>query len=645
MQRALVKLWSHQARLGGGTSYPGSGRHSLQFAVGSTVALRCLQALLCGSPSPSPSQGPRSLMGHSLASVATASSSSRGSRGSTGRREHRKTGEPPAIEHHRRDIKAPRPRASRGRGAGQATAHNSQRGSSPAHLTASQINQALVRAKGDTPALLSIIEQHAYRLNPVNVATALNCLTHSPLPKDGTGRQGQQDVAVPTRDRVRAAVGLLEARMACTKTYGPQAVSNSLHALATMRLGSPTTFEALCQQARSCLPDMTAQHLANISWACATAGHVDAPLFQAMAKAAVEKISLKELSTPQHLATLAWAFAASQHPCPDLFQALERASAPRLKAFNEQGLAMILAAFAKAGYKAPLLFQAAALEVPARAGRLSPQGLSNALWAFAKAGHPENEVFATVGAEAARRLQRSSNAHFGHRELGGLAWAFATARLAPPPGLIQAIDARVALDHRETIPPSGSTSTSSSPGPRAVWPSGSPVSPKSIASLGWGFATLGVPAEAAQGILQRLLSFPQHIGRRGRVQEESLRAPLMVLFALAVYGRLDAALLSELSSPLIPRRSELTGEGLCTLFQCCVAAHLLEEERRSVTVPARELSDLLPQELFCHARSAWVEAAKHSVKSRLQASIHAAMTRMGLRYDAGLRPLPQAITP
>ena len=115
--------------------------------------------------------------------------------------------------------------------------------------------------------------------------------------------------------------------------------SDSMRALMTALAGS------LRAQLGSC----NAQELANVAWAFAKSGQVDAELFAALAATAQQQWYLENFNA-QEAANITWAFATAGHSDTKLFQALGGLVEERLDSFSTQGLANTAWAFAKAGF-------------------------------------------------------------------------------------------------------------------------------------------------------------------------------------------------------------------------------------------------------------------------------------------------------
>eukprot|EP00802_Teleaulax_amphioxeia_P003133 Tamp_03136.p1 GENE.Tamp_03136~~Tamp_03136.p1 ORF type:complete len:1171 (+),score=340.99 Tamp_03136:337-3513(+) len=162
-----------------------------------------------------------------------------------------------------------------------------------------------------------------------------------------------------------------------------------------------------------------AQELANVAWAFAKAGHLDAELFSNLARAAEQCL---DNFKPQELANTAWAFATAGHSDPQLFKALAQAVATRLDDFIMQGLANTAWAFAKAGYFDVLLFGAMAKVAEQRLGDCNAQDLANIAWAYAKLGQFDVQLFSALARSSEGQLDR-----FNAQGLANTVWAFAKA--------------------------------------------------------------------------------------------------------------------------------------------------------------------------------------------------------------------------
>ena len=93
------------------------------------------------------------------------------------------------------------------------------------------------------------------------------------------------------------------------------------------------------------LDDLKAQHIANVAWAFAKAGQVDAPLFSALARSAEKRVADFGASD---LANIAWAFANAGQLDARLFASLAKEAEKVLGEFNDEDLDNAEWAFARA---------------------------------------------------------------------------------------------------------------------------------------------------------------------------------------------------------------------------------------------------------------------------------------------------------
>lgn len=200
-------------------------------------------------------------------------------------------------------------------------------------------NKALSSPRATSESILDLADFAGARLNAVNVATAIHRL----------GRLGKRE----TDARLRR-----------------------LLALARERIGAET---------------WEPRHLSNVCWGLAKMGVDDAPLFGAVATAA---LAVLDDFNDQAASNTVWSFATAGEKAPALFDAVARWAAPRVATIREQALTNMLWAFAHAGAaaSAPLF---AAVADDGRALAFSVRGRAIVCWAFA-----------TVGAPAKRMLER-----------------------------------------------------------------------------------------------------------------------------------------------------------------------------------------------------------------------------------------------
>ncbi|KAG1661642.1 hypothetical protein FOA52_007523 [Chlamydomonas sp. UWO 241] len=154
---------------------------------------------------------------------------------------------------------------------------------------------------------------------------------------------------------------LLKAAKPQLRDFNPQALANTVWALATFGYYDGAFVAKLLKEAKPQLRDFNPQALANTAWALATLGRYDGAFVAALLKAA--KLQLRD-SKPQELAIMAWALAKVQHYDGAFMAALVKEAMPRLRDFTSQALtntAWALAALdhANNAFMAALLQQAA----------------------------------------------------------------------------------------------------------------------------------------------------------------------------------------------------------------------------------------------------------------------------------------------
>ncbi|KAG1675396.1 hypothetical protein FOA52_012315 [Chlamydomonas sp. UWO 241] len=99
---------------------------------------------------------------------------------------------------------------------------------------------------------------------------------------------------------------LLQAAALQLRNFTPQGLANMTWALATLGHVNAVFMGVLVQVARPQLRNFTPQNLTNTLWALATLGHVDAVFVHELVQAATPQLCN---FTPHHLANMAWALA------------------------------------------------------------------------------------------------------------------------------------------------------------------------------------------------------------------------------------------------------------------------------------------------------------------------------------------------
>eukprot|EP00438_Fugacium_kawagutii_P001036 Skav205844 [mRNA] locus=scaffold160:512020:513123:+ [translate_table: standard] len=174
--------------------------------------------------------------------------------------------------------------------------------------------------------------------------------------------------------------------LASVKQFGPQELSNTAWALATLMQDNQQLLSAMEERFHQVLDVGKAQELASMSWAFATLEHRAEPLLLAMAQRLLE---VKELEA-RHLSTTAWTFGT---------------------------LALL---------DAPLMVRMA--QASLERDDLGPQAISNILWSFATLQVLHYPVMQSMAGSALNQLTQ-----FGSQELSNLAWSCATLAYANLP--------------------------------------------------------------------------------------------------------------------------------------------------------------------------------------------------------------------
>lgn len=165
------------------------------------------------------------------------------------------------------------------------------------------------------PLLAAAVPALAPAMGPQEVANTLWALAHSgcelgPAGSSTARAAGQEAQPSGGQGGAEAAAGAGESAGAAASTAAASAASEALLARANQVMGT-----------------LSAQHAANIAWACASLGLRDEPLLQQLAGRAS---SLTFRCSAQGLAMLAWAYARLGVRHPGLVQAVLRAA--KLKA-------------------------------------------------------------------------------------------------------------------------------------------------------------------------------------------------------------------------------------------------------------------------------------------------------------------------
>jgi hypothetical protein len=195
--------------------------------------------------------------------------------------------------------------------------------------------------------------------------------------------------------------------------FSPQAIANLLWAFATLSIKpSPSLVEAMSAEAVRLSEHFIPQDISNLMWAYATLGcDITPELATHMAKAATARA---DAFKPQNVSNLLWSFATLRiTPDAEMVQALTKVVAARAKQFKPQELANTWWALATLGAHAEMegpLSVAVSEAMAKKVGDFKARELSTMMWGFATARlKPDAKLVESV-AEAALRLVSTEKA-------------------------------------------------------------------------------------------------------------------------------------------------------------------------------------------------------------------------------------------
>lgn len=229
---------------------------------------------------------------------------------------------------------------------------------------------------------------------------------------DSIARQGN----VAHADSSAASIGSFWDVMASQvlrqlSSFTPQDVSTMAWALAKRSECSRQVFTSLACHFQNFHAQFSAQGVANIAWAFATASVQEPSLVKSLS-ADVLRRDLCMFSA-QGISNVAWALAViDRESCMPLgiqerrlFAKLEEAMCTRTAEFSAQGLANFAWAFASSTVASAPLFEVVGVEVTHKHSRFSLQSLANTCWAFAVVSSPTPDAFRYLSAQLEAILQ------------------------------------------------------------------------------------------------------------------------------------------------------------------------------------------------------------------------------------------------
>mmetsp|Transcript_116061 Transcript_116061/g.374953 ORF Transcript_116061/g.374953 Transcript_116061/m.374953 type:complete len:304 (-) Transcript_116061:9-920(-) len=244
-------------------------------------------------------------------------------------------------------------------------------GSAPLGRRALQELILQAAARRDAEGILSLVRNHSESLGPVSVVTAVHRLAKLLGARPSLGRRALDELQKPLAVRVH--------------DMRPQAVANSMWALATLHCEDAELLSRLSDAAVRQLERFQGRHLSNAAWALATLVRSSDSLVVALS-VEVSKRARREFS-PQGLSILLWSFAALRELELRVFDALGPGVLAAAADFNAQDIANTLWALTlhpeRTALHGPLL-PALASAARRRRSSLLPEDLTNIVWAFAE---------------------------------------------------------------------------------------------------------------------------------------------------------------------------------------------------------------------------------------------------------------------
>lgn len=240
--------------------------------------------------------------------------------------------------------------------------------------------KAILRAaaESDVEGIIKIVDRCGSWLDAVTTSTAAHRLAKILRFRRSAGAQRQKSKAVQA---------LRDPLLRNVDEFGPQAIANSMWALASLAAGhDPVLFRRLGEAASAQLGLFRGVHLSNLVWAHATLSRSDSPLMPLLSDEAAKRAEQRELS-PQSIANIVWGHAILNAWHGKLFDRTGEAARDAAADFNAQDLSNTLWAFIALPTPCATqesLFLAMAIAAKGKVESLPPQDLTSIMWAFAE---------------------------------------------------------------------------------------------------------------------------------------------------------------------------------------------------------------------------------------------------------------------
>jgi len=287
------------------------------------------------------------------------------------------------------------------------------------HKNAVAINVQIVEAaqRQDLHSLLRTIDKHLFRMNIVNLSTAV----HRVAKLASVSPDMPQDLPLIGQLFEAIAKALQQANV---KQLKPQSVSNIIWALASMQVVHMPVVELCMQFFEKNLSSFKPFEFTTTLWALAKLRTFEPrrfPSMKSMLDAGAEHL-MKRAQQFQFrcLSMIAWSYATSQEFNAQLFDLLGAQLTRKPSDGCGQELSLTAWAFGTAGICHRALFDTLTVRAIEQVDTFKPQELSNLIWGCASSGFFHQELFSTILAGAKKKKLESQH-------LANILWAFSRA--------------------------------------------------------------------------------------------------------------------------------------------------------------------------------------------------------------------------